>query len=305
LLTSVAPTPTSTCDDSQPEEYLAALGERVRNARARRGMTRRSLAQDSGLSERFLAQLETGDGNISIVRLRKVAAAMNIALGDLVRDEPARPVELSFIAELLYRLDPTELREAHHMLASRFGTAPAADRTGRIALVGLRGAGKSALGTRMAEKLNVPLIRIADRIERAAGMRIDQIFSLSGQNAYRRYERRCLEEIVADHPRAVIETSGGLVSEPGTLALLLDTCFTVWVKAPPEQHMARVVAQGDTRPMAGNDEALADLRRILDERTPMYARADVTVDTSSRTLDQSFADLLAVVPQSSPSGATL
>lgn len=281
--------------------YLAALGERVRNARARRGMTRRSLATESGVSERFLAQLEAGEGNISIVRLRRIASAMNIALGDLVRDEPARPAELSLIAELLYRLSPAELRHAHHLLATQFTAGPRADRTGRIALVGLRGAGKSALGARLAARLGAPLVPIADRIERAAGMRIDQIFSLSGQNAYRRYERRCLEEIVADYSHAVIETSGGLVSEPETLALLLDTCFTVWIMASPEEHMARVVAQGDTRPMAGNDEALADLRRILDERKPLYARADVSLDTSGRSLDQSFADLSELVSETTAS----
>ena len=282
--------------ETQSDGYLTALGERVRNARARRGMTRRNLASESGVSERFLAQLEAGDGNISIIRLRQIATAMNISLGDLVRDEPARPIELNFIAELLYPLEPADLREAHHMLAARFGPAQSSDRSGRIALVGLRGAGKSALGTRLADQLNMPLIRIADRIESAAGMRIDQVFSLSGQSAYRRYERRCLEEIVADHSHAIIETSGGLVSEPGTLALLLDTCFTVWVQASPEEHMARVVAQGDTRPMAGNDEAMADLRRILDERTPLYTRADAKLDTSDKSLDQSFADLLDLVP---------
>jgi len=227
---------------------------------------------------------------------------MNMALGDLVREEPARPVELNFIAELLYQLDSAELREAHHLLASHFGATPTADRNGRIALVGLRGAGKSALGARLAAQLGAPLVRIADRIEHAAGMSIDQIFSLSGQNAYRRYERRCLEEIIADHPTAVIETSGGLVSEPGTLAVLLDTCFTVWIKASPVEHMARVVAQGDTRPMANNDEAMADLRRILDERTPLYDRADASVETSARTLDQSFADLLDALPQNAASG---
>lgn len=277
--------------------YLSALGERVRNARARRGMTRRDLAADSGLSERFLAQLEAGEGNISIVRLRQVATAMNLSLGDLVRDEPARPVELGLIAELLYRLEPTELRDAHNLLAARFGAVPADERAGRIALVGLRGAGKSALGTRLAEHLGVPYVRIAERIERMAGMSLDQVFSLSGQAAYRRYERRCLEQIVADHPRAVIETSGGLVSEPGTHALLLDTCFTVWIKAAPEEHMARVAAQGDMRPMAGNAEAMDDLRRILDERTPLYERADAVVDTAGRTFDQSFADLFDVTPQ--------
>ncbi|NQV20802.1 MAG: helix-turn-helix transcriptional regulator [Rhodospirillales bacterium] len=287
-------TPASSCNDG--DIYLSALGDRVRNARARRGMTRRGLAADSGLSERFLAQLEAGEGNISIIRLRQVAAAMNLSLGDLVRDEPARPVELSLIAELLYRLGPAELREAHQLLAARFGAVPAAERTGRIALVGLRGAGKSALGTRLAEHLGVPYVRIADCIERMAGMSLDQVFSLSGQAAYRRYERRCLEQIVADHPRAVIETSGGLVSEPGTLALLLDTCFTVWVNATPEEHMARVAAQGDMRPMAGNSEAMDDLRRILTERTPLYERADATIDTAGRTVDQSFADLLDLAP---------
>ncbi|HIF10397.1 MAG TPA: helix-turn-helix domain-containing protein [Sneathiellales bacterium] len=280
------------------DDYLSALGERVRNARARRGMSRRNLAQYSGLSERFLAQLESGEGNISIARLRKIAGALNLSLADLVRDEPARPIELSFIAELLYQLEPAELREAHHMLATRFGTAQATGRSGRIALVGLRGAGKSTLGARLAKQLGVPLIRISERIEHAAGMRINQIFSLSGQNAYRRYERRCLEEIVAEHSHAVIETSGGLVSDSSTLTFLLDTCMTVWIKASPEEHMARVVAQGDTRPMADNNEAMDDLRRILHERTPLYARAEFALETGSRSEDQSFGDLLELLPVS-------
>jgi XRE family aerobic/anaerobic benzoate catabolism transcriptional regulator len=284
--------------EADSDDYLSALGERVRNARARRGMSRRNLAQYSGLSERFLAQLESGEGNISIARLRKIAGALNLSLADLVRDEPARPIELSFIAELLYQLEPAELREAHHMLATRFGTDQATGRCGRIALVGLRGAGKSTLGARLAKQLGVPLIRISKRIEHAAGMRINQIFSLSGQNAYRRYERRCLEEIVAEHSHAVIETSGGLVSDNSTLTFLLDTCMTVWIKASPEEHMARVVAQGDTRPMADNNEAMDDLRRILHERTPLYARAEFSLETGGRSEDQSFGDLLELLPVS-------
>jgi XRE family aerobic/anaerobic benzoate catabolism transcriptional regulator len=278
------------------EAYLKVIGERVRRARARRGMTRRILARDSAVSERYLAQLEAGQGNVSILLLRQIAQAMGTPLVDLARDGPDRPVELSLLIQLLERLSREELADAHAILADRFGRALRGQRAGRIALIGLRGAGKSTLGRRLANHLAVPFLDMGAEIERDSGMSLSEIFSLSGQATYRRLERRSLERLVESHEQSVIETSGGLVSEPGTFELLLNSCFTVWIKAAPEEHMNRVIAQGDYRPMADNDEAMADLRHILAERNPLYGKADAVVDTEGRTADQSFRALLRALP---------
>ncbi len=264
--------------------YLRRLGERVRDARARRGMTRKILSRDSGVSERYLAQLESGRGNVSIGLLRQIAEAMGLPLADLVRDGPEPPVELALTFEFLGRLSPAQIGEARGLLVERFGTAPG--RLGRIALIGLRGAGKSTVGRLLAERLSVPFVEHAREIERDSGMQIEEIFSLSGQAAYRRYERRSLERAIEDNAAAVIATGGGLVSEPGTFEALLNGCFTVWIRATPEEHMGRVIAQGDRRPMAGNSEAIEDLRRILANREALYAKADITVESSGRTPDQ-------------------
>lgn len=285
------------CAAESHRGYLAMLGERVRNARARRGMTRKILARDSGVSERYLAQLEAGQGNISIALLRQVAQAMSLPIAELVREGAERPVELSLLLQRLERLAPDELIEAQQILTDRFGEVAPGDRASRIALIGLRGAGKTTLGGRLAGDLGVSFVELATEIERDAGMSLNEIFSLSGQAAYRRYERRTLENVLESQPRSVIATGGGLVSEPGTFELLLNSCFTVWVKAAPEQHMERVVAQGDMRPMAGNAEAMADLRRILAGRDALYAKADAIVDTTGKNTDESLADLRAVVDQ--------
>ncbi|HUC61364.1 MAG TPA: helix-turn-helix transcriptional regulator [Alphaproteobacteria bacterium] len=277
-------------------DYLARLGERVRGARARRGMARKLLARDSGVSERYLAQLESGQGNISILRLRRIAQAMGLPLGDLARDGPDRPVEYALIRQLIERLEGEELAEAHRLLGARFGRFTGAARHGRIALIGLRGAGKSTLGQRLARHLGVPFVDLGVAIEASSGMSLSEIFSLSGQATYRRLERRCLEETVETHARAVIETGGSLVSEPATYALLLQTCFTVWIAAAPEEHMSRVIAQGDFRPMAGHAEAMEDLRRILAERAPLYGKADATVDTAGASEAESFEALLRAIP---------
>ncbi len=271
------------------EAYLRLVGERVRNARARRGMARKILSRDSGVSERYLAQLEGGQGNISIGLLRQVARAMNMAVADLVREGPEQPVELSLLVEQLRRLGPAELAEAHALLTDRFGGA--AGRQGRIALIGLRGAGKTTLGRRLAESRGVPFLQLAQEIEADAGMSIPEIFSLSGQAAYRRHERRALERLVEQHGDAVIEAGGSIVAEAGTFDLLLQSCFTVWLRASPDEHMSRVLRQGDTRPMAGNAEAMDDLRRILDNREALYAKADAGLDTSGRPLDDAAREL--------------
>jgi len=274
------------------EAYLRQIGERVRNARARRGMTRKILARDSGVSERYLAQLESGQGNVSILLLRQIARAMGLPLADLTREGPDRAVEFTLARQLLERLSPDELAQAHGLLRTHFGQALGSERGSRLALIGLRGAGKTTLGRRLAERLGTPFLDLGAEIERDSGMSLSEIFSLSGQAAYRRLERRALERVLQSHERAVIETGGSIVSEPGTYELLLRACYAVWIKATPEEHMSRVIAQGDYRPMAGNAEAMADLRSILAERDPLYAKADAVVDTSGQSEEESLSELL-------------
>ncbi len=278
----------------QPEDegdgLLQALGERVRDARARRGMTRKILARDSGVSERYLAQLEAGQGNISVLLLMKIAHSLNVPLGDLVREHNAQHVELTLIEQFLKRLPTQKLPLVRSQLIRDFGSTDA-DRMRRIALIGLRGAGKSTLGARLARELGYAFVELDREVETEAGTSLNEIFLLYGQAGYRRYERRCLEKVLERSDRVVIATGGSIVSEAGTYDLLLTACYTVWLRAAPEEHMARVVAQGDTRPMAGNKEAMDDLRRILEGRASLYGQADATVDTAAKTVDQSLAEL--------------
>jgi XRE family transcriptional regulator, aerobic/anaerobic benzoate catabolism transcriptional regulator len=278
---------------SEDAAYLRRVGERVREARARRGMTRKLLARDSGVSERYIAQLETGQGNISILLLRQIAQAMNLSAEELVRDGPDRPVELTLLIETLRRLKPAELSEARRALGGMFGGAVARERGKRIALIGLRGAGKSTLGAMLAKQLDVPFVELDREIERVAGASLSEIFDLYGQAAYRRYERRALETVLERHDRAVIATGGSIVSEAATYDLLLTACYTIWLTAAPEEHMDRVVAQSDLRPMAGNEEAMADLRNILAGRAALYAKSDATVDTAGAGVAASFKRLQA------------
>jgi XRE family aerobic/anaerobic benzoate catabolism transcriptional regulator len=279
--------------DGETDEagYLGLLGDRIREARARRGMTRKILARDSGVSERYLAQLEAGHGNISIILLRSIAAAMGLPLTDLVREEPDGPVELTLLIQTLGRLTPKDLVQARKLLTEAFGAAVRSERRDRIALIGLRGAGKSTLGAALAKEQGVPYIELDREIERESGTSLSEVFDLYGQAAYRRYERRALEAVLERYERAVIATGGSIVSEPATFDLLLSACFTVWLTATPEDHMARVVAQGDTRPMADNEEAMEDLRRILEGRSALYAKADVTIETSGKSAEASLAEL--------------
>jgi XRE family transcriptional regulator, aerobic/anaerobic benzoate catabolism transcriptional regulator len=273
-------------------DYLGCLGERVRSERLRRGMTRRILANESGLSERYLAQLETGKGNISIDLLRRIAIALNLPLARLVGDEPEEPDALRLAIEALRRLAPQDLPEARAMLDARFGLSDRGERRRRIALIGLRGAGKSTLGRRLARHLAVPFVELDAEIERECGLSLSEIFALHGQSAYRRSERRALDGALAHHSAFVLAAGGGIVAEPPTYERLLACCHTVWLTASPDEHMSRVIEQGDLRPMADNREAMADLRRILAVRGPLYARADATVDTAGRSIEASFQGLL-------------
>jgi XRE family aerobic/anaerobic benzoate catabolism transcriptional regulator len=267
-------------DEGADAEFIRALGMRVRETRARRGMTRKMLALSSDVSERYLAQVESGETNPSILVLRHVAQALGASLTDLLLPQPTSP-EHGLISRFLQQLPPDRLQEALLRLMRDFGSEDASRRK-RIALVGLRGAGKSTLGRALASELSLPFVELNSAIEAEAGMSLNEIFMLYGQHGFRRLERRCLENFIAQHGSAVITVGGGIVSEAETFNLLLINCFTVWIKAAPEEHMSRVVAQGDFRPMEGNAEAMDDMRRILVEREPLYSKADFTLDTTGR-----------------------
>jgi len=241
----------------QEDAYLARLGERVRAWRTEHGMSRKRLAVASGVSERYLAQLEAGQGNISVLLLRKVARAMGVAVERLVRED-----------------DTVEKP---------------------IALIGLRGAGKSTLGAKLAASVSLPFVELDREVEKEAGAPLAEVFAMYGQDAFRRFERRALERVLAEEPRAVIATGGSLVTDPGTYELLLERCRCVWLKATAQEHMARVLAQGDTRPFKGRSAALDEIRKLLADRDRLYGRAGAVVDTSGKSVRQALAELKRMV----------
>lgn len=242
---------------------LRALGVRVRARREGAGLTRRELAERAEVSERFLASVETGEGNVSVARLCDLAAALE-----------CEPAEL--LAEL----------------GAKRG-APAGGRR-VLALLGLRGAGKSTLGAQLARSLEVEFVELDAWVEQRAAMSLRELFELHGVAYYRRLEREALGALLERRESAVVATGGGLVTDGATWELLRRRACTVWLRARPEEHLARVVAQGDARPMAGHADALADLRKLLSARAPLYERAEHTVDTSALGPVKSLRALLRI-----------
>ncbi|MFL5002774.1 MAG: helix-turn-helix transcriptional regulator [Xanthobacteraceae bacterium] len=281
--------------------YLTRLGERVRTIRSRRAMSRKALAKHSDVSERYLAQLEGGTGNCSIVLLRRIAHALSVPVTELIDDRPERSVESLLMRQLIDRLSPAQAAEAREFLLSRFDGAMSELRRGRIALIGLRGGGKSTLGRLIADELGCPFIELDREVERESGMGLSELFEMFGQATFRRMERAALEAVLEKHPRFVLATGGGLVTEPATFELLLASCFTVWVKAQPQEHMQRVMDQGDLRPISGHARAIDELVAILASREPLYAKADATIETTDVTPDQAMQFLLKVL---GPNAAT-
>jgi XRE family transcriptional regulator, aerobic/anaerobic benzoate catabolism transcriptional regulator len=275
--------------------FLAAIGLEVRRSRAKRGMTRRQLAQASETSERYLAQIESGTGNPSVSVLRAIAQALDLPCAALLPEAGTRTAALGEILDLLAQLPESELPALAKEIKARVALPGRADRARRIALVGLRGAGKSTLGHMLARHLSCPFIELDRLVEEDYGASIPDLIEMAGVATFRRHERSALDRIITTHESAIITTAGGIVSNPETYTLLLRRSHTIWIKARPEDHMSRVMAQGDFRPMAQNRAAMADLVAILEARRADYARAEAELDTSGDTIDQSFAKVLSLV----------
>jgi XRE family aerobic/anaerobic benzoate catabolism transcriptional regulator len=275
--------------------FAGEIGRMVRLGRAKRGMSRRQLAQESGTSERYLAQIESGAGNPSVLVMRGIADALELPIVELLPRANGRSAAYARIVDLLGRVPPAELGSIADTIERRLDQAAATDRGRRIALVGLRGAGKSTLGRMLAERLDCPFVELDRMVEQEYGASVPLLIEMSGVATFRRHERACLERVVSENERAVIATAGGIVSNPETYGLLLRRAHTVWLSAQPDEHMSRVMKQGDFRPMAHNREAMADLHAILEARRGDYARAEAKLDTSGATVQQSFARLNKIV----------
>ena len=273
-------------------EFLGALGREMRRGRAKRGMTRRQLAHASQTSERYLAQIESGNGNPSVTVLRAIAQALDIPAANLLGEHAAQSGARAALVDALAQLPDHRLAELTQLIETRFLPPDRADRARRIALVGLRGAGKSTLGRMLARELGYAFMELDRVVEQDYGASIPDIIEMAGTTTFRRHERAALARVITEHEAAVITTAGGIVSDRDSYALLLRRSHTIWIKARPEDHMSRVMAQGDFRPMAQNREGMADLEAILDARGPDYARAQMQLDTSGETVEQSFTKLV-------------
>jgi XRE family transcriptional regulator, aerobic/anaerobic benzoate catabolism transcriptional regulator len=273
--------------------FLDQLGQRVRTMRALRGMSRKVLARVSGISERYIAQLESGKGNVSIVLLRRVSNAMGAHLEDLIPAAGPTP-DWQVIRDLLRKASPNQIAQAKDILAGQSGPAQRASFAG-IALIGLRGAGKSTLGKMLAKKIGWNFVELNKEIEAQNGLSVAEIIALYGQEGFRRMEQTALSQLLARKELMVLATGGGIVSEPLTFDLVLSSFYTIWLKAEPEEHMARVRGQGDLRPMADDRSAMSELRNILLSREPLYARANAVVDTAGLSVDAAAARLIDAI----------
>jgi len=285
-------------DAMTAEAIIAALmtrvGARVRKARELKGIPRRVLSEISGVSPRYLAQLEAGEGNISIALLQRVALALDHRIEWLIGEDDPWTSEALRVADR-FRGATAEIRA---LVLNCLDPEPSASqRAQRICLIGLRGAGKSTLGKRAGKALGVPFVELNREIEDQSGMPVNELLALYGQEGYRRLEAQALERVVATHSSMILAVAGGIVAEPVTYAALRSHFHTIWVKASPREHMERVRAQGDTRPMAGNPEAMDQLKSILTSREALYDQAQAQLNTSGRSVENSLRDLLQLIAE--------
>lgn len=282
------------CNLDDTRDYIAAVGLRVRELREQQGLSRRRLSEVSGVSQRYLAQLETGAGNITIGLLRAVARALGCSAAELAAEitGPNAP-----IAELLQHYRNASDKQQLRLMALLRPQADQPVRAHRLALIGMRGAGKSTLGQMLARRCKAPLLELNRHIEQHSGMTIHDVMAIYGQEGYRRMERQSLEALALENDRMILAVSGGIVTDEHTFALLRHRCHTIWLKTTPEEHMTRVRAQGDFRPMAGHPSAIGELREILAAREPLYAQADVVLDTTGKPLEESLRHLQRIVAE--------
>jgi len=274
------------------ETLLMRVGERVRKAREVKGLPRRVIAETSGVSMRYLAQLEAGEGNISIGLLQRVATALDTPIEWFLGEEdPWTSETLHFAA--LFRSSTSEVKQQVCEVLTPM--PPENLRASRICLVGLRGAGKSSLGAQVGQDLGVPFLELNREIEDHSGMPVSELMALYGQEGYRTLEARAVERIIATHSSIILAVAGGIVAEPATYSTVRSYFHTIWIKARPEDHMARVRSQGDMRPMAGNPEAMEQLRAILKSRENLYRQAHADIDTSGKTLRASGDELVSLI----------
>ena len=288
----VTPVDDAASPDRAVADLMLQVGERVRKARERKGIPRRVLSEISGVSPRYLAQLESGAGNISIGLLKRVALALDHRIEWLVGEDDPWTSEALRVADLFRSAD----RKTQDEVLRALDPEPeASQRANRICLIGLRGAGKSTLGRMAGEALDLPFVELNREIEAHGGMEIAEIMGLYGPEGYRTLEAEALARIIATHDRMILAVAGGIVAEPRTYQTLLTRFHTIWLKAAPDEHMQRVRAQGDERPMAGNPEAMTQLRSLLTSREMLYDRAQARLDTSGQTRETSLTHLLALI----------
>ncbi len=278
--------------EASVETLIARVGERVREARQRRGIPRRVLSETSGVSPRYLAQLEAGEGNISIGLLQRVAVALDHRIEWLVGEDDPWTSDAVRVADL-YRVANADIQQAALRILSPEPIE--ALRAKRICLVGLRGAGKSTLGGRLGAEMDIPFVELNTEIEEQSGMPVSEVMALYGQEGYRKLEAQAVNRVIATHETMILAVAGGIVAEPETYNTLLSHFHTIWLRASPGEHMERVQAQGDERPMAGNPEAMEQLKSILTSREALYGKALAQFDTSGLSEDEAFARLQGLV----------
>tara|TARA_R110002049_G_scaffold44333_3_gene129788 strand:- start:23763 stop:24614 length:852 start_codon:yes stop_codon:yes gene_type:complete len=273
-------------------QLIARLATRVGDARRARGLPRRVLSEMSGVSPRYLAQLEAGEGNISVLLLQRVAAALDLKVEDLLAETAPMDHDAGRVATLFRDAPLAVQHKVRGLLAPQ---NPHALRAGRIALIGLRGAGKSTLGRMAGEALNIPFVELNREIEAEADMPLAEVMAFYGQDGYRRMEADALERVCTRHDRVILAVAGGIVADGDTYAHLLERFHSVWIRTSPAEHMQRVRAQGDVRPMQGNPAAMAQLRQLLTDRTPLYNQAEAMMNTSNKAVRSSLNDLMTII----------